>query len=398
MPFIRIKEKESIVMHDELNTTSWRLGARTIQKIRRRPGVALTGVAATAMLSVSLAGAPFAQASVASGTPAAIGHQVNANGSAKASAAHIRAFWTRDRLLSARNADVLHAKPGAAVQPGAHSAKPQTSGPPARVAGALPAKQLAAGHRSAPVARRAAGSFGSPWYLPSYLPPATTSGKVFFTTTGGGYTQYWQCSASTVNSGGKDIVITAGHCVYGSLGGEVPGEGWHGNWMFIPDYSNGNAPYGTWTARQLWTLSNYYNTGGSMADEGDDIGAAVMNTNSYGQHIVNVVGGQGIEWNYPYYQYVYDFGYPAQSPFNGQVLDYCNGGEFNWGWVVPNTMGLNCNFNGGSSGGPWLSSFNGEWGYINGVNDFGYSSLPNYIFAGYFGSNAGNLYNAVAGL
>ena len=206
-------------------------------------------------------------------------------------------------------------------------------------------------------------------------------------------TTNWVCSASTVNSNGKNAVITAGHCVYGSLGGEVPGERWHSNWMFVPDYYYGYAPYGVWTARQLWTLTNYYNN----QDEGDDIGAAVMNTNSGGQHIVNVVGGQGLAWNWSVNQYVYDFGYPAAAPFNGQSLQYCNGSEFNWPYVS-STMGLACNFTGGSSGGPWLMSFGGEFGYINGVNDFGYSSLPGYIFSAYFGNNADALYNAVANL
>jgi len=42
------------------------------------------------------------------------------------------------------------------------------------------------------------------------------------------------------------------------------------------------------------------------------MGGAVINTNAYGQHIVNVVGGQGFAWNWPSSEYVYDFGYPAR--------------------------------------------------------------------------------------
>ena len=94
---------------------------------------------------------------------------------------------------------------------------------------------------------------------------------------------------------------------------------------------------------------------------------------------------------------MYDFGYPAAAPFNGQTLQYCNGSEFNWA-EVSSTMGLACNFTGGSSGGPWLMNFNGEFGYIDGVNDFVYSSLPGYIFSAYFGNNADALYNSVANL
>jgi hypothetical protein len=34
----------------------------------------------------------------------------------------------------------------------------------------------------------------------------------------------------------------------GSLGGQVSGEGWHSNWVFVPDYYYGYAPYVMWTA------------------------------------------------------------------------------------------------------------------------------------------------------
>jgi V8-like Glu-specific endopeptidase len=294
-------------------------------------------------------------------------------------------------MLSARNADSITS----AFAPDAHAAPARPSGPAGRVAGTTPVQSLAGPSQRIPAPARSgvapkSGQVGSGWPGNFYQPPATTTGKVFFTTYNG---QRWVCSASTVNSNGKDAVITAGHCVYGSMGGEVPGEGWHSNWMFVPDYYYGYAPYGVWTASQLWTLTNYvYNQ-----DEGDDIGAVVINTNAYGQHIVNVVGGQGFAWNFSPYQYLYDFGYPAAAPFNGLSLQYCNGYEFSWPYVS-STMGLACNFTGGSSGGPWLMWFNGEFGYINGVNDFGYSSLPGDIFSAYFGNNADALYNAVANL
>ena len=80
-------------------------------------------------------------------------------------------------------------------------------------------------------------------------------------------------------------------------------------------------------------------------------------------------------------------------PFNGTVLDYCSDPEFGWPYVA-STMGMACNFTGGSSGGPWLVFFGGEFGYINGVNAFKYASLPSYIFSPYFGTDAYNLYLA----
>jgi V8-like Glu-specific endopeptidase len=322
------------------------------------------------------------------------GHATASVGQASKAAQRTVAYWTRARMLSARNGASITSKPAAGSH-AASSGASGVSGPAGRVTGTAPDQALAGRSPRIPAPDRRgvtpeSGPFGSAWTGNFYLPPATTTGKVFFTTHDG---RNWVCSASTVNSNGKDSVITAGHCVYGSLGGEVPNEGWHTNWIFVPDYYYGYAPYGVWTARQLWTLTNYVNN----QDEGDDIGGVVMNTNYYGQHIVNVVGGQGFAWNWPASEYVYDFGYPAASPFNGQTLQYCNGYEFSWPYLA-STMGLPCNFTGGSSGGPWLMSFNGEFGYIDGVNDFGYPSLPGYIFSAYFGNNAAALYNVMANL
>jgi V8-like Glu-specific endopeptidase len=235
----------------------------------------------------------------------------------------------------------------------------------------------------------ALGSKGTPWGN-NWSAPATTTGKVFFTDHRGGN---WVCSGSLVNTPAQDAVITAGHCVYGTAGGELPaGETWHSNWVFAPDYSNGSAPYGYWTARQLWTMTNYAING----DEQDDIGAAILNRNSAGQKPVALLGGQGYAWNQNSTQYVYDFGYPAAAPFNGQTLQECDGvaGWNGWWWVDMEM--LNCNFTGGSSGGPWLISFNGHWGYINSVNDAnGYFLFGGQMGGLYFGNNAGALYNAI---
>nr|BFE87519.1 hypothetical protein GCM10020093_101200 [Planobispora longispora] len=54
------------------------------------------------------------------------------------------------------------------------------------------------------------------------------------------------CSANAVTSENKSTVITAGHCV--KMGGSF-----HGNWVFVPGYDNGNRPYGTWVATTLYT-------------------------------------------------------------------------------------------------------------------------------------------------
>jgi Trypsin len=50
------------------------------------------------------------------------------------------------------------------------------------------------------------------------------------------------CSASVIHSPGRDLVITAAHCVYGTgLGIE-----------FAPGYSDGTAPFGVWSVRRAY--------------------------------------------------------------------------------------------------------------------------------------------------
>ncbi len=293
-------------------------------------------------------------------------------------------FWNQFSS-SARDVNVVSTASSKAQAP-AQAAAPKPQGRAVRIAGTTGSVA-----QQAKAAVPQFGSGGTGWYGNFWSAPATTTGKIFFSDHLGGR---WVCSGSLVNSAGKDLVITAGHCVYGTAGGELPaGETWHSNWVFAPDYSNGWAPYGYWTSRQLWTLTNYINNG----DEQDDLGAALLNANSSGTKAVNLLGGQGIAWNQSSTQFVFDFGYPAASPFNGQTLQYCTG-TASYGFF--NSMeNLPCNFTGGSSGGPWLMSFNGTWGYVNSVNDAnGYFFYPGQMGGLYFGNNAANLYNTVAPL
>ena len=46
---------------------------------------------------------------------------------------------------------------------------------------------------------------------------------------------------------------------------------------------------------------------------------------------------------------------------------------------------------GGSSGGAWLRWFDGNWGYINGLNSYKYNNDPNTMYSPYFGDAASSL-------
>lgn len=344
---------------------------------RKSSPVTLAGLLTAALVTAGLAGVTGGAPAVAA--PAAPTGAATASPTTAAQSV-ATTYWTSDRLRAARSVDT--AVSAAKARSLAEAAATVARGTPGRAAPALGAAQASA---AAPAtAGPGFGSTAAPWYGSTSAPPATTSGRVFFTGNDG---RGYSCSGSTVNSNGKNLVFTAGHCVHPGGSGT-----WFRNWVFIPRYANGSAPYGQWSARQLWSWTLWTQNG----DRRYDIGVAVMNTR-LGRHIVNVVGGQGIEWNYPLSQYVYQFGYPARTPFNGGTLQYCTGWTYNDG----GNQGINCNMTEGASGGPWLDNFNGRFGYLDSVNSWVFwdGNGVRYKWNGpYFGNAARDLFNTTANL
>src|SRR5262249_21581351 len=107
--------------------------------------------------------------------------------------------------------------------------------------------------------------------------PDRVHGRVFFTdpTTGGNYA----CSGTAVDAPNRATVVTAGHCV------DLSGA-WNTNFVFVPGYQNGNAPYGVWAATDESAPSGWVNSQSFR----DDIGVAVVALNSSGQSLEDVVG------------------------------------------------------------------------------------------------------------
>lgn len=349
----------------------------------------LAGLLTASLATAGLAGLAGAGSAAAQAAPATVAAQAAARSGAATSSQTVAAprtaptYWTSDRMRAARSVDTaVSAAPAKTLATAGATVARGTPGSSAPQAGSAQAAIP-----SLPAPAKAGPGFGAtaaPWYGARTSPPATTSGRIFFTGNDGlGYS----CSGSTVNSNGKNLVFTAGHCVHPGGSGT-----WFSNWVFVPRYTNGAAPYGTWSARQLWSWTTWTQGG----DRRYDIGVAVMNTR-WGRHIVNVVGGQGIEWNYPLQQYIYQFGYPARSPFNGGTLQYCSGWTYNDG----GNEGINCNMTEGASGGPWLARFGGTFGYLDSVNSWVFwdGNGVRYKWNGpYFGNDARDLFKATANL
>jgi hypothetical protein len=120
-----------------------------------------------------------------------------------------------------------------------------------------------------------------------------------------------------------------------------------------------------------------------------------LNNRADGTRIQQVVGALGFMANVPRSQHWNTFGYPAAAPFDGQTLNTCQAGHGTDDTIgTPEPVGIGCDMTGGSSGGPWVLDFkrlNDDGNYLNGVNSYGYSSLPNVMFSPYFGDAFLNL-------
>jgi V8-like Glu-specific endopeptidase len=223
----------------------------------------------------------------------------------------------------------------------------------------------------------------------------TTTGKVLFTLPSGDYV----CSGSIVNDGatgdGRSLVLTAGHCVYDDVL-----DVFATNWTFIPDFedsSSGNVrdcsttPYGCWVAAALVTTQAW-----ADSDFNDDYAFAVMDATSAPTSLEGL-GTQAIAFNQTHPAYVYAFGYPQASPYDGTDLIYCSGKDVadNFGSTA---YGLKCNMTGGSSGGPWFLNFSETTGAgtLTSVNSFKYlgGKQKSYMFGPYFDGYTQATYNA----
>lgn len=305
-------------------------------------------LAATAAGALVLIGSPATaapNAATAVSSPAA---------TTTASQAAITDYWTADRMHGAAAGDVIGAKAAA--------------------------KAAANGAASAPA------KVGTPTTVPSTqatteanlkLAPVPTIGKVFFTLGGLDYV----CSGNVVSASNSDVVSTAGHCV-----NEGPGD-FATNWAFVPAYDNGDAPYGTWTARTLVAPSGWVNSG----DINVDTGFAVMNVRG-GQHIAAVTGSTGVAFNQSTGLSYTLRGYPAAAPFDGETLQGCSGTASADTYGGTQSQGVPCDMTGGSSGGPWFLSS----GVQNSINSFGYDAVSNTMFGPYWGSVIQGAYDSAS--
>lgn len=273
-------------------------------------------------------------------------------------------LWTTDQIKKAKPIDIV--LPNSIGRSVLSNNTPLT-GPPSSVPGSLPLNNNPSS--------KAISSNGQ---------QVRTTGRVFWTVR----TSSYSCSASVITSKSTDLIATAAHCVY-----DTDSKTWYNNnnWVFIPAYSNGYKPYGTWPARRFmlrtsWMTGNDYNA---------DVAFVALQTVSQ-RHIQAVVGSQGISFNAARLAYTYSFGYPANLD-NGEYLKSCAGNVSRSSYTQNQYAGqaLPCTMGHGCSGGPWLQNFveSTGIGFVTAVNSFMIANVPNVMNGPYFDSNIKSLYD-----
>ncbi|MGY0061756.1 trypsin-like serine peptidase [Streptomyces sp. LZ34] len=163
------------------------------------------------------------------------------------------------------------------------------------------------------------------------------------------------CDGNALNSGSRRLVVTSGSCVYSRAA-----HAWMNNWVFIPGYFRGSAPYGKFVGDWGYTFNAWIDDGNMNYD----FGLATTHPNESGQRLVDRVGGDGFAWNQPKDLFMGANGYSV----NGQIPSGCGGytRAASFGGIempcAPSDGGL-------SRGGRWLMNVEPgtTLGYVNGV-------------------------------
>jgi len=204
-------------------------------------------------------------------------------------------------------------------------------------------------------------------------------------TTANGALQGHFCSASVVDSPGRDLLITAAHCV-SEIGGATV--------AFVPGYDDGRMPYGIWRVTRVFVDQNWL----SSSDPDDDV--AFLAVAGPGQEkIQDVTGGEALGLGLPAGQMtgqmVSVVGYPQTANVSIRCSNLVR--EFS-----PTQLEFDCGgYTDGTSGSPLLEEVSPSAGpgtvigVIGGYEQGG--DTPSVSYAARFGPGVADLYKTAIG-
>jgi V8-like Glu-specific endopeptidase len=216
---------------------------------------------------------------------------------------------------------------------------------------------------------------------PVYFNGIKTVGALFFTTDGG---QDHFCTASVVNSATLNLVLTAAHCV--AYGDDTFAQ----DVVYVPEWHNGVSPYGAWPVENITVTSSWDQ---NQNDINADFAFLKVGPPAGTSRPIQLVTGGLTLGSYLGYNHknISVIGYnntdsqPIICDTNSvygdipdQELFYCN------------------NYNDGTSGGPWIIGLNQTtgsgvvFGDIGGYDQGG--DYPYYSYSSYYDATIDFLY------
>ncbi|MFD6230843.1 hypothetical protein ACFWFZ_28870 [Streptomyces sp. NPDC060232] len=388
----------------------------------------LTVAAAAAALLVSAGPLPAAGAGSAAAAPAAVGRW---------GAHEAESYWTPERMASARPLPPVPPVPGVAPQPPAGPVRIPPVGPlqpfpvalpspsptaPATPAVPTPEPAPTPTETSAPEPEPEPAPAPAPAPAPSILPaPAPVRpalpripaagpgvgqdfgglpvvGRMFLVKGSGSYF----CTASVVASPGRNLVISAAHCLLGADTRQV---------AFVPQYTRAKPrPFGmfpvvrTAAGRSKIWIDQRYRTQGVNRAAALDVAFAQVGPGAKGQRVQDVVGGNRLVTGAGYaHARATLIGHPSTAARPRLCVNRTTKYTSTDARIPGSFLRIACTgYPGGTSGGPFLLRLDGRTGtgdvvgVIGGWKTGGDKSDVSY--SSYFGTDIRKLYEkAVAG-
>jgi V8-like Glu-specific endopeptidase len=178
--------------------------------------------------------------------------------------------------------------------------------------------------------------------------PYRTVGILFFSINN----QPYLCSASLIN---RRVIATAGHCVHSGSGGTA---GFYSDWVFIPAYRDGTAPFLRWNWRQV-TVTNTWATGGGGVPNAADYAMIVLGDQPVVRggppvRIGAYLGWLGWQTLDLFPNHTSKLGYPCNLDNCGKMQNVTSQSSRR---SENNNVEYGSDARGGSSGGPWVKNF-----------------------------------------